>query len=380
MHTKHLVDNALQLALFATGLLAFYLLPVWAGIFDAEFGFNASQIGALLTADMAAGTVASFSARFWIHRVPWRPMIVLSVALATALNLACIEATQFWHFLLLRCGAGLATGAMLAFPYAAFAASKNPDKKFSIALALQIAVAAGALAVSSWLTEAAGPQALFVLTAFLTALPLIFIAGSPKRSSEESAEETLPAGRLHIREIVALAAIALFMTALTGVWAFVESIASMQNTQSMLVGLVLSGSLLFSFFGAIAPAALHISHEHKFAVPLSYLVLALAVSGLSIPQLAFVFAAAMVLYQFFFSFLMPLQAAWVAEADELGRSAVLVPVAQGVGAALGPLTAGITAARFGSQAIIILSLVLLGASFACVQLAGPRKIRLPNRG
>lgn len=375
MNLSESVAGLLQIALFATGLLAFYLLPVWAGIFATEYQFSSSQIGALLTADMAMGTIASFSARYWIHRVRWRPVVVLSVALAAAFNVACIEATHYWQFLVLRCGAGFATGAMLAFPYAAFASSKNPDRQFSIALAFQVAVAAVALAAASWLMEALGFQAVFALTALLTALPLAFIRGCPDHCPGADNEEQPITGRPGIFVTLALVAIALFMMALTGVWAFVESIAADRDSQGLLVGAVLSGTLLFSFFGALAPAVLGASHHQRLPIPGAYLVLALAVAGLSIPNAALVFAVSMVFYQFFFSFVMPLQAAWVAEADALGRSAVLVPVAQGVGAAFGPLAAGLAASQFGSQAIIYLSILLLICSYACVVAAGAREIR-----
>lgn len=368
-------SRALQIALFATGLLAFYLLPMWAGIFATVFEFSSAQIGTLLTADMATGTLASFTARYWIHRVRWRPVIALSVASAAALNLACVEATQYWQFLALRCGAGFATGAMLAFPYAAFAASRNPDRLFSIALAVQVAVAAVTLAAASWLMGTFGFQAVFALTALLTALPLAFIKGCPDRSPGVSDAEQPAKVGTDLGVTLALAAIALFMMALTGVWAFVESIADGRSSQSQLVGAVLASTLLFSFFGALAPALLGASHHQRLPIPGAYCVLALAVAGLGVPGTAIIFAVSMVLYQFFFSFVMPLQAAWVAEADTLGRNAVLVPVAQGVGAALGPLSAGLIAGQFGSQAIIYLSLLLLICSYACVVAAGARQLR-----
>ncbi len=67
---------------------------------------------------------------------------------------------------------------------------------------------------------------------------------------------------------------------------------------------------------------------------------------------------------------MPLQTAWIAESDLLGRNAVLVPMAQVLWIFLVPSLAGYVTQTASYSAAIVVCLVILILSFSCVIVAG----------
>jgi predicted MFS family arabinose efflux permease len=119
----------LHYSLFAVALVPFYLLPVWGGMLINEYGVSSTQTDILLSADMAAGTIAALAARYWIHKIAWRPVFLVAILVATLSNLACMGISGFTSLLCLRGLAGFAAGTMMAFPYAAFSSFPDPDRE-----------------------------------------------------------------------------------------------------------------------------------------------------------------------------------------------------------------------------------------------------------
>ena len=132
-----LVERALFFLIFACSLLPYYLLPAWAGLFIDVFGFGEGQAGILLAVDGAGGTLAAFSARYWIHRTVWRPTLLMVSLVAAVANGLCVATTDFYLLLGLRTLAGIACGSMMAFSYAFIAGVDEPDREFGLALGLQ---------------------------------------------------------------------------------------------------------------------------------------------------------------------------------------------------------------------------------------------------
>lgn len=360
----------LSYALFSSGLISFYLLPVWAGIFAESYGLAESQIGVLLAADMGAGTVASLLARFWIHRAPWQPLLWLSIIGTAVLNAFSAFATDYYALLLIRLAAGFGAATMMAFAYAALASVENPNREFSIALAVQVALGAALLLFSSQLWETYGPAAVFLLAAAASLLPLLFYRYFPRKNPAPAEPDIAPDALPGKPVALALLAVVLFMTALTAIWVFVERLGANQGFDNVAIGIVLSGGLAFSFAGAISPSWLLTYLSRDKLVSIGYGVLLIALTMLGTPSLIWTFALAICVYNFFYSFVMPLQSAWISESDALGRNAVLVPVAQGLGATLGPVTAGVVIQGFGQYSVIVLSTLCLMFSYVCVRAAG----------
>ena len=364
-------SRALQYLLFAVALLPFYLLPLWAGVFYNEFKFSGSQLGLLLAADMALGTLASLLARTWIHRWQWKPVLVGAILITSLSNLACVTTTAYTGLLMLRCLAGFGAGTMMAFPYASLSSCENPDREFSLALALQVCLGAVALLLVARLDPSGSEGMGFYLCAAGALLPIFLLTSCPARNPAVGAEADTAAAEqpLSMFLVLALGAVCLFFTALTAIWIFMERLGNEVGIGSSLVTSILALGLLFSFAGAVTPSLAIAFTSRKTLVVIAYACLLLSVMGTGLSSLALVFAVSIIIYNFFYSFMIPLQTAWIAETDHTGRNAVLVPVAQGVGVTAGPVLAGTVSARWQGTGVIIFSLLVLAASLACYLLA-----------
>ena len=304
-------SRALQYLLFAAALMPFYLLPLWAGLFSAKYSFTGQQLGMLLSADMAFGTAASLLARLWIHRLPWRPPLITAILFAGIANFFCVYSSDFATLLSLRCLAGFAAGSMMAFPYASLASYENPDREFSLALALQVFLGAGALLLVSHFDADGNDDLGFVLCSICALLPLMFITSCPNRNpglSVESETSNTPAP-LSLFLVLALTAVCLFFTALTAIWVFMERLGSELGINNSLVASILALGLLFSFVGAISPS-LAISYLQRHTLlKLAYVFLLVSIVGTGLSSLVVIFALSIAVYNFFYSFMIPLQTA-----------------------------------------------------------------------
>lgn len=361
----------LQYMLFAVSLLPFYLLPLWASEFSSGYGFSPVEVGVLLSMDMSAGTVASFLARFWITKLPWRPVLFLAIVIATLSNLGCLWASGHFELIMLRALAGFTMGTMMAFPYAVFASLPDPDREFSIALALQICLGALCLLLIPSLDNKAMSDVPFLFCAFFCLLPLSLLRHCPRFNPALSTLETEVDAEVRIDAflILSLTAVGLFILALTAIWVFMEQLGGAGGLQSPTVSKILALGLLFSFAGSISPAIAVGFLERGRLITTGYLLLLLSICGTGSFTSTAVFAVSIIIYNFFYSFVMPLQSAWIAESDRSGRNAVLIPVAQGIGVSLGPLLAGFVNDLWAGIGIVITSLCLLCASLLCYYLA-----------
>ena len=138
-----------------------------------------------------------------------------------------------------------------------------------------------------------------------------------------------------------------------------ERIGNAEGFATPIVATVLSIGLLFSFAGAVTPALAASKWPRKRQIVAAYAVLFLSIFAVGNHPGVWTYAVALCAYNFFFSFVIPLQTAWIAESDATGRNAVLVPVAQGVGVSIGPLLAGSLMADIGWVAGACFAVLLL---------------------
>ena len=350
--------------IFAVGVVSYYLYPIWAGMFIEVYGFSNEQTGLLLSADMTTNTIASMSARYWIHRCYWRKVFPFAVALTFFPNLLCAAAEGFWTFLSLRYLAGLGAGAMVAFMYATVSASENPDREFACAMSLQVVTGALCLHGSSYLWAAWGAGSVFVLCGMVTLLPLLCLralpAGNPlsnspgsiARTPEKTARAILPG----------LVGVAVFFASMNAVWSFMERIGNAEGFAADFIAFALTISLFFSFAGALLPAWIAGRARRITLISTGYAILFIAIFLLGRPPAALIYLAALCLYNFFYSFVIPFQSGWVASLDQTGRTTVLLPVFQGIGLASGPALAGFVIVGDRYDSAVHLSIALLVVS------------------
>ena len=367
---------------FATGLAVYYLLPMLAGIFSDTYGFTPRQVGFLLSADMTASTLSSFSARYWIHRCYWRRVLPLAIVLAVIPNLLCALADGYWGFLSLRCLAGLGIGMMTVFMYATISASENPDREFACAMSLQVFTGALLLQGAPYLLNAWGADALFIAMALLVTLPLLCFRAVPRcnpltTAAIAGAEAPATSARLDRVTVFGLLAVGFFFASMNSIWSFMERIGDAKGFATEFIATTLSISLLFSFAGALLPAWLAGKVKRIAMIFTGYLLLFIAIFAIGRQPAPVTYLAAMCVYNFFYSFVIPFQNGWIASLDESGRTIVLLPVLQGVGIALGPALAGMVIVAEQYAIVTYLSMALLVCSLALFSLMHRTGIRCP---
>lgn len=348
-------------------MLPYYLLPIWASVFIDDFGFSGAQLGPLLAADMIGGTIAALIARRWITSADWPSVLRWTVSACVLANFACALMDTFAAMLFLRSIAGLAAGSFMAIVYADFAHAENPDREFSIALALQVLLGIFAIWLAPYLADRWGASTSFLMIGIATLTPLAF-AGACSQPIAPG-DDDVGARRAQLPVMLGLTTIALFFLSLTCVWVAMERIALAGGNDQTVVTMVLSVGLVFSFLGAAAPSFFVALAPRKTQIIFSYGALAVAIMVIAVSETPWLLAAGIAVYNFFFSFVIPYQTAWIAETDESGRNAVLVPFAQGIGVSIGPLLGGIFLGSGNTKAVIYVSLALLAVSATFARLA-----------
>lgn len=358
---------------FATGLAVYYLLPILAGIFTDTYSFTAKQAGLLLSADITAGTLAEFSARYWIHRCYWRRVLPFAVLLTVVPNLLCAVTDSYWGFLGLRYLAGFGAGIMVAFMYATIAASENPDREFAYAMSLQVFVGALFLTGAPYLWTSQGAAPLFVALGLVTVLPLLCFRAVPRCNPLTTAPDAghqAQAGSAGLDRamVFGLLAVGFFFASINSIWSFMERIGDAEGFTREFIATTLSISLLFSFAGALLPAWLAGKVKRLTMISTGYLLLFIAIFAIGRQPAPGTYLAALCVYNFFYSFVIPFQNGWLASLDESGRNIVLLPVLQGIGIALGPVLAGMVIVAEQYATVTYLSMTLLVCSLALFSL------------
>ena len=381
-----LATRWLTYLIFATSLAVYYLLPIWAGIFTEVFGFNSRQVGLLLSADMTANTIATFSARYWIHRCYWRRVFPFTVLLTVIPNLLCGTAVSFEAFLAYRYVAGLGAGTMVAFMYATISASVNPDREFAYAMAMQVFIGALCLNGASRLWMAWGAAPVFIMTGLVALLPMLCYHAIPRsnpltQNAGSRNNPGLSSSAIPGAAMMGLLAVGLFFASMNSIWSFMERLGDAEGFAADFIAFTLSVSLLFSFAGALAPAWL--AGRMKRIVPISfgYVCLFMAIFTIGRHPAATTYLAALCVYNFFYSFVIPFQNGWIASFDRDGRTVVLLPFLQGIGIAAGPVLAGLVIVDNQYANVIYTSLILLSFSYLLfVGMYRQSRIRLADPG
>ena len=357
---------AATIVVIVSGGGVFLILPVFVGALVDTGGLSVAQAGAVASADLAGIFAASIAALAWVRRADWRHVALFSLAFMVAGNTACLWIDGFAPLLALRGVLGFAAGNLMAIGMAHLARVAKPDRAFALAIAAQVAFSTAALwimpgAVQSWgLTSLFGLLALLSTTGLLAATQLV-------RGTESLSPEPFrkAGGTFHV--FVALIANTVFFIAQSGVWAFLERIATQAGLAPETVGTMLAISVSLALAGPLAASL--IADRYGRALPLA-IVAAGQLATLWIlqgPITAGLFLLAATGFQILWNFAIPYIVAIVAALDRARRYIVLVTPFQAAGIALGPVLAGNLAgegelsavATLGGAAILASAVLLI---------------------
>lgn len=308
--------------------------------------------------------------------VSWqRATAVVAALLAAALNLATVQAQGDAAFVALRAAAGLAEGLLVWVATVSIVRAATPDRVTAVFMVLQaLAQIALAAALALWVLPAAGWKGGFVAMAATCLLVLPLAAALPAAASQAPAAgvqcATTATARLRWSPATLAPLLVAFlqMSAIGALWAYLEPLALRAGLDTHAAQLQTSWVLGMQIVGGLA--AIYWVRRLSVTATLTLGSLALCLVAAAMYRVpgapALGFAAVCVAFGFAWMFLMPFHVGLALRADAQGRVAVLVPAAQLIGSACGPLLASLLLHADDPAPV---PLVGLGFAFAAALLA-----------
>lgn len=276
----------------------------------------------------------------WLTRV--RSLSALACACMMALDLLTPWAEGDGQMALVRAAAGLAEGLLLWVTTAAIVRSGNPARFAGVFFVAQTAAQALlGLVLARWVIAAHGWQSAFWVLAAAGAVPLLLLAGLPARLAPLVEAEQ---GRLRwsLPAVQALAVVFLLMAALGAFWAYAEPLGLRAGLDAQAAQTVIAAALVAQIAGGTVGTAM-VGRLGAVRV-LAVAALALGAVGAVVHVVAGLgawFFPLCMAFAFVWLFMIPFHTALAFAADRSGRVASLMPAAQLLGSAAGPLVASL---------------------------------------
>ncbi|MET0549992.1 MAG: MFS transporter [Xanthomonas sp.] len=283
--------------------------------------------------------------------VSWqRTTAVVAALLAALLNLATVQAQGDAAFVALRTAAGLAEGLLVWVATVSIVRAATPDRITAVFMVLQaLAQIALAAALALWVLPAVGWKGGFVAMAAtcLLVLPLATALPAPTTLAPAANAQCAATATARLRwspaTLAPLLVAFLQMSAIGALWAYLEPLALRAGLDAHAAQLQTSWVLGMQIVGGLA--AIYWVRRLSVTATLTLGSVALCLVAAAMYRLpghaALGFAAVCVAFGFAWMFLMPFHVGLALRADAQGRVAVLVPAAQLIGSACGPLLASL---------------------------------------
>ena len=339
------------LVLSTVAIQVLMVLPLFVGAVAEGVGLNDVQVGYLASADLAGFSLACLSAPLWSHRLAWRPVISVALAIAVAANLFCLWAEAFAVLWGWRGLAGVAAGVVYALSVTAIGRSPNPDRAFGIAFAAQTLGGAVALVAVPSLISVLGHSSLYAGMALLFVCGFLVFPWARGVPPAGDRPADGGAGRWWWPGMGLAGTFALYLGE-GAVWAYVERIADGAGLAGAFIGETLAVGTFVGFLGGLAAAATADRYGRRLPLLAVFVgqgvALLLLVGDLDGTR----FFLSMCLYNFFWVYAVSYHLAIIASADASGRLVALAPALQGMGLAAGPSLAAVSLAGEGYGAVI----------------------------
>ena len=359
------LTSLLFVAMMGASILT--LLPLWVGALTDSGGFTGQQVGWLAAADVIGIFASSASAIFWVQKLPWKPVALLGLTVYLLANLVSLGAGQFGTLMAVRIVAGLGCGSAYAIALAGLGDHRNPQLAFGLMVTAQVAF--GTIGFFAVPRLAAGVDINSFLhylngwLAFTILLCALFFPRSQKTNpgSEQSVFATLLSGRAFL----VFATTVVYYCGVSAVWGYLERIGVNLGLSSAAVGDLLGIGFAISGLGSLATPWLS-----KFLGRSVTLVIAMALQIATMALLmdkhtfdAFaLYATTSIVFQFFWSFSLPLLMDQFNRVDDTGRFIVLCASAFKVGEIAGPPLAAALITEGDYSAVLWLGIGCMAAT------------------
>lgn len=311
------------------------------------FGLSATAVGSVIALEVAAFSLATLPAFWWLTRVDLVVAVRVLTAVAIFTNLASALVDSYGLLLVLRAVGAFAAGSLNVIILASTRRSANPGRSYGIFFMSQLLVAAVFLAVYPSIASSVSIQVIYVLLAALLVVCLPFSGFVDRRSAAPQREAVAVVGIRRIRSsfplpaVLGLAAVGTVYVALSSVWTFLGQVGAEAGIGEAEVGLGLSAAAFSGVAAAAATIVIGDSHHRRVLLMVGYATLAVAIASLVGVTGAAYFVVAAVLFKFAYTFILPFLLSTLSSHDESGHVMSTVNLMVGGGFTLGPILGGL---------------------------------------
>ena len=352
---------AIMTGLAVAGPVGFLISPVIVGMLAAQFDWSEAQLGTVASAELAGMAVAAFTALLWAKKAPWKPIFLVCLVGLIGGNLLSMRIADFMPLAVLRFVLGLLGGAMMAIYITFLSYTREPDRNASILVFCQVSFQVASFILIPIIGAQYGLAGLFVFIAALYLPFLIFFnvlpSSAPRMEATQEAiaahQPDTPGLRGLWPPISILIASGLFFITQVGVFAFfLTHVGPHQNVDAAQAEQVLTWSTAFALAGPVASYFIRERFDRRFLLVLPALGQAVLLYFMAQGELSFteffVFAS---LFQTLWNFMLAYILAALVDADKTHRLVALLPTAQAIGIAAGPVLIGSYLEQYGIWAI-----------------------------
>lgn len=311
-----------------------------------------------------------------------RQITILAALCTAALDLLTLQAVGDGGMAAVRAGAGLAEGVLIWGTTGVIVRTAQPARIGGVFFVLQtIAQALLGLALANAIIPRWGWPGGFVALGLLALLPCLLAFVQPARLSP-LAPPAVSGFRWSARTLQPLAVVFLQLAALGSFWAYIEPLGQAVGLNAQAAQTLVAAVLVMQVVGG-SVAALAV-RRLPLVPTLVFCSMALAAVTATVHQLPAggvrSFSIACAAFGFVWLFMLPFHIGLAFRADPSGRLAGLVPAAQLLGSALGPLTASFMVEGNDASAVPLLSVAFAVAAAVLVLLgrvpqgAQPRRV------
>lgn len=361
------------------------LLPLWVGALTDHGGFSGQQVGWLAAADVIGIFASSVSAIFWVRALPWRPVVLLGLTVYLLANLASLGTNHFVTLMTVRIIAGLGCGSAYAIALAGLGDHRNPQLAFGLMVTAQVVFGTiGFFAVPRLATEGDIDSFLHYLNAWLAVTILLCALFFPRsQKSGSNAGQSLFATLLSGRSLLVFATTVIYYCGVSAVWGYLERIGVNLGLSSATVGDLLGIGFAISGLGSLATPWLsqYLGRVITLivAMALQMITMALLMQDYTFDAYA-LYASTSIVFQFFWSFSLPLLMDQFNRVDDTGRFIVLCASAFKVGEIVGPPLAAALITEGDYSAVLWLGIGCMAVTLAMALIIERRKNDIRGTG
>lgn len=314
----------------------------------------------------------------------YRVITVIAALLVAGLDGITSFASGDGWITVLRAVTGLAEGVLVWVTTSVIVRGYKPDRLVAFFMVLQTLTQTGIAALlAAWIIPSAGWKGGFQLLGLFTFLSTILALGLPsslKPLTPSAAKKLKWSATTALPLVIAF----LQMAALGALWAYLEPVGLDQGFDAQGIQAVISEVLLMQMVGGTAAIWLIRRLDIAATLIAGGVVLATIAGGIyALPAGAHSeFTLLCAAFGFAWLFLMPFHVALAFRADAKGRVAVLVPAAQLLGSAFGPLIASLVVTGDDATPVPIVSVCFAATMVALLLFARKRWMhseRLPEK-